>query len=262
MHYMMTGQTPRKIEDYFYPGPEGHKLTVPTYVGRDVMSYSRDPVGTAVNKLNPMIQEFTQLLKNADFYNVEIRHTGDNPLRQAAQVGKYLVRSNVPISIPSARQAMARGDVGWEAALRGQLGFTPAPAWVGRSKCQNSVYDLAKRNWKAGPRTTEDFNRSREVSSLRAKRANKTLTSKELSDAYKSHVINTDDLHKLLSPEDIGTSSTDREFTGLNIRQQLGTLKDADKNELAHYKPLVKLRELYDLPDDERKILIPASGSF
>src|SRR6267142_785974 len=224
MHYMMTGQTPRKIEDYFYPGPEGHKLTVPTYVGRDVMSYSRDPVGTAVNKLNPMIQEFTQLLKNADFYNVEIRHTGDNPLRQAEQVGKYLVRSNVPISIQSARQAMARGDVGWEAALRGQLGFTPAPAWVGRTKFENSVYDLAKRNWKAGPRTTEEFDRSREVASLRAKRANKTLTSKELGDAYKAHKISNTDLHKLLSSEDIGSTSSDRQFSQLTVRQQLGAL--------------------------------------
>lgn len=255
MHYMMTGQQPRKMEDYFWPGPDGRKLNIPTYVGRDMASWYHDPVKTAADKLNPVIQEFQQLLRNADFYDVEIRHTGDSALKQAGQVGKFLIKNNLPISVQAAKQQMARGDQGVKAVVASQLGFTPAPAWVGRSKFEERVYEMGKANWKMGPRTSEEYTRSTTVSALRAKKAAGNLSPDQLRDEYKKHTIRLSDIDKVLT-DDEGTTVTERQFKGLGIRQQFAAMKEADDSEKSHYKSMLNFDQLEDLPDDEREILI------
>jgi hypothetical protein len=250
MHYMMTGQVPRKTEDYFYPGPDGHKLSVPTYVGKDMASYYHHPIDTIGNKLGPLPEELGQLLRNADFYDVEIRHTGDNPLRQAGQVGKYLLKTNTPISFQALSQQKSRGDTVGERA-GAFFGLTPAPAWIGRTKFEDEVYELGKRNWKAGPRTTEEFDRSRTISSLKSKVASGRVDPNELKQAVLDHKIKVSDLDKVLDTGS-GETTTDSQFKSLNIRQQMGVLKYADPNELARYRTQLHFDQLEDMPDDER----------
>jgi hypothetical protein len=129
--------------------------------------------------------------------------------------------------------------------------LTPAPAWIGRTKFEDEVYELGKRNWKAGPRTTEEFDRSRTISSLKSKVASGRVDPNELKQAVLDHKIKVSDLDKVLDTGS-GETTTDSQFKSLNIRQQMGVLKYADPNELARYRTQLHFDQLEDMPDDER----------
>lgn len=243
----LAGQPPQKLEDYFFPKTGGvdasgqpQRLSLPTYM-RDVFSYAENAPSTILHKLHPMLQELAELYKNEDFYGVEIRHTGDDPMVQIQDVAKYVARGFVPISWASINQRFKTLDNPWEKAKAGaesELGFTPAPKYIGETKAEEDAYDLAKRHRMAGPKTQKNFDHYQLLTSLERKWDSGTLKTNELNDALDSGRITDQDVDKLF--DDRSLTPFERNFKALDMDEALRVMKEATKDERVTLYPLLE----------------------
>jgi len=131
----LFGQEIEELKDYFFPKtgrmtkygtPE--RITLPSYM-KDIYEYAMNPIGTLINKANPMFGIIHALYANEDFYGDPTRGDPDAPFwRQVWEGAKYAAHATVPFSVQGSQQFKDSDNP----VLRGApyFGATPAPARI------------------------------------------------------------------------------------------------------------------------------------
>jgi hypothetical protein len=102
--YLMTGQGPDEMKDYFFPkdgtkSPDGtdHRVDFPSYM-KDILSYSKQPVTTLLHKTSPILNDVVEIYQNKDFYGEKV-YNGDDPIyRKGLDILKQQAESMEPFS--------------------------------------------------------------------------------------------------------------------------------------------------------------------
>jgi hypothetical protein len=241
VHYLMTGKAPSKSEDYFFPGPDGAKVSFPSYM-KDYFAFKSHPLRTAVNKLHPTLSQMYDLYSDTDFYGTEIYHPGDPLLKKGLDVMKWYGKSFEPLSVQGITKRIERGEP-MGSAVTGMFGFMPAPSSVNQTKAESLAVDLASRQWQRGPRTSAEAERFQLVQQFqRQVGSGQPLDIGALQSAWASKKIQDTDLDKIYS--NFGVPKLQREFKELNLPDALAVMREATPDERVQLKPL--LLDKYD----------------
>jgi hypothetical protein len=123
--YLWTGEAPQEMMDYFYPrNAQGNRFSIPGYV-KDVVAYSRDPVGTLANKTHPLLSMLREIYNNRDYYGGSI-YDGDRDPSMSRAYAEYLLNQVLPFST----RAMIRNrenDEPMDVQALSFWGIQPAP---------------------------------------------------------------------------------------------------------------------------------------
>lgn len=145
--YLMTGQGPKELKDYFFPkdgtkSPDGtdHRVDFPSYM-KDIISYRNKPVTTFLHKTSPVVNDIVEMYKNKDFYGEKIYNSDDPFYQKGLDILKYEGESMEPFSFkknpydtsPFADQLTTRKG------LEQKFGIMPAPKERERSDTQNAI---------------------------------------------------------------------------------------------------------------------------
>lgn len=148
--YMLTGESPQELKDYFFPKIGGkdangddRRVSIPSYM-KDVFEMAHDPTGTATNKLNPLISTMAAMYQNKDFYGTKIRNEDDPLVQQALSAAKYVGKQFIPFSAAGLLKPGGEGSM---------LGFPPAPYAMRASPAEQTATELARNRLPQGART-------------------------------------------------------------------------------------------------------------
>lgn len=134
--YLMTGERPHEVRDYFFPKTkDGRRVSLPGYI-KDYFHVFSAPIETLRGKIHPLLVLLADTFENEDFYGVEIRNPNDPLVQQALEWMQHVVGEFKPIPL----QVYQRQ--GTAAAVRGTLGLPPAPAAVSRSPVESYLHSL------------------------------------------------------------------------------------------------------------------------
>lgn len=147
IHYLMTGKRPENGQDYFQP-QTGDKdvngnpvrLNLPSYV-KDAISYGKHPLTSLGHSLNPLGSAMFDLLKNADFYNTQIRNPDDPLAQQTSDVAKWASEQFVPFSITGSMKLHEDNAPAWK-LVAPFFGVTPVPLRQNMSPAQELAAEI------------------------------------------------------------------------------------------------------------------------
>lgn len=162
--YAFTGTAPRGL-DYFAfrsgqrdeQGRE-ERFLVPSYM-KDILAYARHPGETLFNKAHPLISMISDVLKNKDYYGVEIANPDDNVARQVGQQVEYVVKGFEPFWTRGVRRESQR-DAGLLRQAGPFFGIMPAPRSVTQTAAESLAQDLMRAQMPSGARSQAQADRS------------------------------------------------------------------------------------------------------
>ena len=96
------------------------------------------------------------MAKNKDYYGVEIRHSGDNPVMQAGELGAHAVKAFVPFWMRGTRKAIDRGDSALSMAAP-LVGIMPATSEFTKTPAQKLASELVHSRMPNDAMTAEAF---------------------------------------------------------------------------------------------------------
>jgi hypothetical protein len=229
-----TGKWPEETKDYFFPkngqiDAEGRpeRASFPSYI-KDAFAFATHPVRALENRVAPALSMFSELLRNADFYNVEIRHPDDKLPRQAAETGKYAAQQFIPRSVESYQR---EAKLGASPELRAEqfFGITRAPAEVSQSPAERMAREFSAARTPDEPRTQASADRRELRETLtRALKAGKAIPPEVLA-AYKSGQLSKRDWAEAVRASK--QTSLVQSFTRIGIDEALKVFGKADRQE-------------------------------
>lgn len=171
--YMLTGQGPSEVKDYFFPktgrrNADGsdERLQFPSY-WMDHYKLATHPLQTAEHKIHPIFGMIMEAINNQDYYGVQIRDPHASWWRQAGEVGEYIAKGFLPYTWTSHQKA-AQNEAGAGRQVANFFGITNAPASVSRSKFQEFVVHNGNKGFGHELRTKADAGHSRMIHDLEA----------------------------------------------------------------------------------------------
>lgn len=242
--YFATGKPPQTMEDYFYPqsgriGTNGkpERMSYPSYM-KDAFAFAHSPAGTMINKLHPMFEQSAELYQNKDFYGTEIYGPGDPLYKRGLDVLGWYGKSFAPFSSKMGTQRAASGIPTLEAYGESFAGLQHAPRYITSSKAEDLTFELAKRQWQAGP-LTKDVVQQRELfNKFQIQSRMGTLKTREVNEAEQSGKIRPTDVDKLY--DDQGLSKFESEFKTLKLPQALQVMRIASKDERVQLQEILE----------------------
>lgn len=163
--YMLTGERPKKMKDYFYPktgnkeadGVTDERITLPT-ITKDIISYSDAPLSTATHKISPFLSEIWDLSNNKDFYNTQIYNPDDTKFQKGKELLNYELQSLVPFSFKSTKEDQRSFDekIATKEGLLKLFGMMPAHKDIEREGVQNEIIKEAAKKYQGLIKTKED----------------------------------------------------------------------------------------------------------
>lgn len=207
MYGYATGHPPQTLTDLYHPqtgevdrdGNPG-RIDLPSYM-KDAFALSKDAKTTATNKLHPGFQELHELWTNKDFYNTEIAHDDDPWYKQGMEYLSYFGKNAVPFGIQNFMKYRESGAT-IPAALRGELGFTPAPRDIGLTPAQQEATALSRRHFEAGPFTSEEAEKRTKFSQLRSQYLSGKMTDDQLGDQLDKGTLSDHQYDSLIESKD------------------------------------------------------------
>lgn len=155
---------PKNLTDFVFPqiDPKDDKLRVslPTYF-KDMVHLIHDPKGYVTSSMSGWIGRVADLLRNKDYYGVQIRDSDESIVKQALQVAGYTGQSLLPFSVRGYKQ-MSDQDVN---GLRKALSFVainPAPRHVSQTLAEKRSEEYWKGHQTAEGISPEQFESKRE----------------------------------------------------------------------------------------------------
>lgn len=155
---------PKSLTDLVFPqiDPKDDKIRVslPTYF-KDIVHLIHDPTGYVTSSMSGWIGRVADLLRNKDYYGVQIRDTDDSAVRQALQVGKYAGETLLPFSVRGYKNLSAQ-DVGGLRKALALVGANPAPRYISQTPAEQRAEQYWKDRRAEGGIRPEQFEASRE----------------------------------------------------------------------------------------------------
>jgi hypothetical protein len=199
--YLFTGTAPKGLD--FFAFRTGHKdeqgnaerFLLPSYM-KDLVAYARQPLTTLEHKTHPLLSVIDDVAQNRDYYGYEIFDPNANVAKQAAQTGKYVIKSFEPFWTRGVRKEQERGAGALRQALP-LVGVMPAPGYITRSPMQNEISKLYQL--RTGERT-KPFGSQEKDAEKKAARNKSTLDLYMFKRLPKS---DKEQLRKKMSPEEL-----------------------------------------------------------
>ena len=146
MSIALGHRQPKSLLDLVFPQidpkDDSVRVALPTYF-KDMVHLIHGPTGYIVGSMSGWIGRVMDLLRNKDYYGVQIRDT-DSPLaKQAMDVSKYTAETLLPFSIRGYRNLSAQ-DVGGMRKALASLGVNPAPRYLSQSDAERKVEEYWK----------------------------------------------------------------------------------------------------------------------
>jgi hypothetical protein len=181
----MTGTSPHGA-DYFFPrtgsqdaNGEDNRV-MPKLYTYDYINAARDPLGTALHKVSPLVGTLAELHANKNFYGREIYDQGSSVPVKLAQMAAYAVKSITPFSLSNYNEQRTRGgSLGWS-AVQSIFGILPAPKWAGRSAAENLAEQYYADDRAQGGEAGDLYDQHQKYVQLQAEIRNGTVTPDEL----------------------------------------------------------------------------------
>jgi hypothetical protein len=141
MMKVLSGKDPKGLTDLVFPqiDPKDEKVraSLPTYF-KDLVHLIHAPTSYVTSSMSGWIGRLMDLLRNKDYYGVQIRNTDDPATKQALQVGKYAAETLLPFSIRGYKNLSA-SDVGTLRKAMALVGVNPAPRYIAQSSAEKAV---------------------------------------------------------------------------------------------------------------------------
>jgi hypothetical protein len=138
--YLFSGKKPEG-QDYwaFRTGREDEhgnpeRFVLPTYM-KDLYAYGKHPGETIMNKTHPAISLFGEIIKNRDYYGVQVRDPDASVIKQAYQSGKHIISAFQPFWWRGSQRAKERGK-GFPEKVLPLVGVMPAPRALTQTPAQ------------------------------------------------------------------------------------------------------------------------------
>lgn len=142
--------TPENLTDLFFPriDPKDDKVRVSfaTYI-KDYAHLLHSPKHYLIASMSGWIGRFADMVRNKDYFGVQIRDTDDPVTKQALQVGQYAAASLLPFSIRGYKN-LADSDVSLARRMLALVAINPAPRYMSQTPAEIK----AEEYWK-GKRT-------------------------------------------------------------------------------------------------------------
>ncbi len=192
---LFTGETPKDWKDLaaFRTGnidehgnPE--RFMLPSYA-KDLYAYMEQPGATLMHKTHPLLSLAGDLVENKDYYGTEIRHTGDNPVMQLAQMAGFTAKAFVPFWMKGFSKEHERGGslLSMGAPL---VGVMPAPADMNKTEAEKLAGELVRARMPNTTRTQEQADRSQLIAHLTSQaRRNRASGLEEVNAALRAGEI-------------------------------------------------------------------------
>lgn len=171
-NYLMTGQGPQSLKDYYFPRTGGtdekgdpNRVSLPSYM-KDLYHYSKDPVQTVRNKLHPILGLMGEMLANEDFYGTEIRNQDDPIYQQILDLGKHAAKGFEPLGFRNIERQLEVGEPLGKAAAS-FVGITPAPKGVNQTAAEQMANEFVREQIPVGSRTKQQAEEGRFKADIR-----------------------------------------------------------------------------------------------
>jgi len=132
----------QELKDYFFPktgnkNADGsdERLSLPTYA-KDWWAYFNQPVQTIKNKAHPLPFLITDLVRNKDFFNTQIRDPKDPMLNQMYDMAKYIKDESTSFSYKNFQKMQKNKQDTWKNAVISITGINVAPSYITKSPTQ------------------------------------------------------------------------------------------------------------------------------
>jgi len=194
LNYALTGTAPHGA-DYFFArtgtkddNGEDNRL-MPKMYTYDYINLGRDPVGTTLHKVSPLLGTLNELHANKSFYGREIYDPGSSVGGRMAQMAGYMMKQYEPFSYSNYQEQTTRGASGLSSIVGSVAGVLPAPKWVGRSDAEQLAGQYHSASMAQGGEEASVFDRHQKFVQLQSDLKNGKVTPDELSKRVNSGEI-------------------------------------------------------------------------
>ncbi len=189
-NYMMTGEYPQSLRDYFFPRTglkdeygRDERISFPSYI-KDVYHYGapfvhggltegiKGAAKTTQAKLHPAVTAVAEWMENEDWQSVKIRNEDDPAMRQIIDSALYFGKQFIPFSFKYFVEDIERTAEGrptrytMPGRLRAFIGITPAPADLKKSETEIFVNRFVSEKMPRGSRTRTEADRQKAVTDM------------------------------------------------------------------------------------------------
>ena len=243
LHYLMTGEKPKEIKDYYYPktgakNTDGsdERLQMATQMKEPFAMEEairkegiiKGPATVAMHKISPPWPTFVELIENKDYYGIKISDAPFGTEQWGIDLANFIYEALEPISI-SARSRFQREGI----KNIGFLGLSPAPRYITRTITQKNIFDAVANEW--GQKTKSKFEGEQyEIrSDVRSKIKKNILTTKELINAIEKGAIKPKGLGKFYMYSEFDGDI--RAFSMLSSKTQSELMTNMNMDEIKRY---------------------------
>jgi Transglycosylase SLT domain len=240
--WMLTGQKPKEMADYFYPRTGGtnedgspERISFPGYVN-ELRNWSTKPLQTAEHKISPAIHIMTDLAGNKDFRSVEIRDPKDSVAQQAKDVAVYAGKQILPISVKNYQQAKEEGQ-SVPRQVAGFLGIKNAPKDIDASDAMALTRQYLGERSPSGAITKDQMAKREAMRDLEKDIRNKIAIGEKVNKYTAQGVLTQDDAKRAIKTSTDGPLVAG--FHHLTLEQKLDVMDKASPDERKLLKPVL-----------------------
>ena len=241
---MFTGKKPDGLDFWAfktgrldeYGNPE--RFVLPSYV-KDLVSYSKSPIGTLIDKQHPILSLFGDLWKNQDYYGIKITNEDDSSLRKLYDRGKYVAKAFEPFWLRGIRREQER-EAGFVRTALPLVGVMPAPRKMTQTKAAEIAAEFVHQNQPIGGRTKKqaEINAEKYRIILAIRKKQPINWGKEIS----SGNISASDVKKL--QEIASMSPLQSQVKRLSIDQAEKVFSEANAKEKKELMPIIQQKRI------------------
>lgn len=211
MNKLWTGENPSDTRDYFFPrtgkldaGGRPQRVALPSYM-KDLVSDWHDfpnikKMGASFyHKLNPLIGVTVDMLRNRDFYDVEIYHEDDPGLKPLRDALGYALASAKPFSVSGAMKLRDDSNAGAQEFVLPFFGIVPAKKALSMTAAESKAADIIHDLMPVGTRTQSEADKSKVIAKLtRTLQEDRQLGAQQIRAAARAGVINANDVDRAI----------------------------------------------------------------
>jgi hypothetical protein len=174
-NYLLTGQAPQSLEDYYYPRTGGfdqygrpNRISFPSYMN-DIFKVLPQKGGNYVTqvgkvlqgKIHPALTSIFEMVQNRDWRDQEIYNKDDPWMQQVLDTANYALKQVIPLGARYAQQNLKASDnrsaleKAKDVALP-EIGITPAPAEINKRSYERVESQYLSDKLPRGSRTSSE----------------------------------------------------------------------------------------------------------